>query len=104
MPYAIISDSGKQFRVEPGQSFFVDYRKVSRGETITFDSVLAVSTDDGLRVGKPLVEGATVTAKVLGPEFGDKLVVQKLRRRKNSRRKTGHRQVYTRVQIDSING
>ena len=102
MTYAIISESGKQFRVEPGQSFHVDYRDAKQGDKITFDQVLLVSDDQGTKVGHPHVDGASVTAEVIGSEFGPKLVVQKLRRRKNSRRKTGHRQLYTRVRIESI--
>ena len=62
--YAIIRDSGRQIKVEEGQELDIDYRDVSRGEQITFGNVLAVSDDDGLRVGKPSVEGASVTAEV----------------------------------------
>ena len=102
--YAIISDSGRQFRVEKGQEFEVDYRDVQAGETITFDKVLAVSGDEGLKVGKPTVNGASVTAEVVGVKMGDKLVVRKFRRRKNSRRKTGHRQIYTTVRVSEISG
>ena len=102
--YAIISDSGRQFRVEEGQEFEVDYRDVQTGDTITFDKVLAVSGDEGLKVGKPTVSGASVTAEVVGMTMGDKLVVRKFRRRKNSRRKTGHRQLYTSVRISEISG
>jgi large subunit ribosomal protein L21 len=64
--------------------------------------VLAVSSDEGLRLGSPAVDGASVTAEVLGATLGKKITVQKLRRRKNSRRKTGHRQVFTKVRINSI--
>ena len=101
--YAIISDGGTQHRVEEGQEFDIDFREVEKGSKITFDKVLAVSSGDDLQLGKPEVSGASVTAEVIGSQFGEKLVVQKLRRRKNSRRKTGHRQVYTRVRIDKIN-
>lgn len=100
--YAIVSDSGRQLKVEEGQELDVDYREVSAGEQLTFDRVLAVSGDDGLQLGSPVVEGASVTAEVLGVKLGEKLVVQKLRRRKNSRRKTGHRQMYTRVRVNKI--
>lgn len=104
MPYAIIADSGEQYRVEKGQSFCVDYRDVPQGTEITFDHVLAVGGDEGFRIGKPELSGVSVKAVVLGPEFGDKLVVQKFRRRKTTRRKNGHRQIYTRVQIQDIVG
>jgi large subunit ribosomal protein L21 len=100
--YAIVSDSGRQFKVEEGQELDVDYREISAGEQLTFDRVLAVGGDDGLRLGAPVVEGASVTAEVVGVKLGEKLVVQKLRRRKNSRRKTGHRQMYTRVRVNKI--
>ena len=104
MSYAIISDSGGQFKVSEGDELDVDYRELTTGDTITFDRVLAVNDDDSLKVGTPVVDGASVTAEVLGIKMGPKLVVQKLRRRKNSRRKTGHRQMYTRVKIDKIQG
>jgi large subunit ribosomal protein L21 len=100
--YAIVSDSGRQFKVEEGQELDVDYREISAGESLTFDRVLAVGGDEGLRLGAPTVEGASVTAEVVGVKLGEKLVVQKLRRRKNSRRKTGHRQMYTRVRVNKI--
>ena len=100
--YAIIADSGRQFKVEEGQELEVDYRDEGRGSEITFDRVLAISDDGGFHLGKPTLEGATVTAEVLGPSQGPKLVVQKFRRRKNSRRKTGHRQLYTKVRIGKI--
>jgi len=102
--YAIISDSGKQFRVEEGQELEIDFREAARGDELKFDRILAVSGADGLKLGSPVVDGASVTAEVLGVEQGEKLVVQKLRRRKNSRRKTGHRQMYTRVRIGKIEG
>jgi large subunit ribosomal protein L21 len=104
MTYAIISDSGQQFRVEPGQGLQIDLRNVHSGEVITFDKVLAVSNENGLRIGQPIVTGAHVTAEVVGIEQGDKLVVQKFRRRKNSRRRTGHRQKFTKVVVKEILG
>ena len=101
--YAIISDSGKQFKVEEGQELDVDYRDVTAGAELSFDEVLAVSAEDGVKLGRPLVEGASVKAEVLGVARGPKLVVQKFRRRShNSRTKTGHRQIYTRVRISKI--
>jgi len=102
--YAIIKESGRQFRVEEGQILDIDYRDLSKGDKLEFDSVLALSGDGGVQIGTPIVEGAQVTAEVVGPSMGKKLVVQKLRRRKNSRTKTGHRQMYTRVKISQIKG
>ncbi len=100
--YAIIQDSGCQFKVEEGQELDIDYRDIPSGEEVTFDRVLAYRDDDGLQVGQPLIESAKVTAEVLAVSQGPKLVVQKFRRRKNSRRKTGHRQLHTRVRIGKI--
>lgn len=103
--YAIILDGGRQFKVEEGQELSIDFRDVSAGEQLTFDKVLAISNGEGdLKLGAPTVAGASVTAEVLGAEKGEKLVVQKFRRRKNSRRKTGHRSVLTRVKIAKISG
>jgi large subunit ribosomal protein L21 len=100
--YAIIADGGRQYRVTEGQELDLDYRDVSKGDKVTFDRVLAVGEGEKLQLGAPTVAGATVTAEVMGAQLGEKLVVQKLRRRKNSRRKTGHRQVHTRVRIAKI--
>lgn len=100
--YAIISDGGRQYKVEEGQQLEIDYRDIAKGETLRFDRVLAVSGDDGVKLGSPTVNGAAVTAEVLGVEMGEKLTIQKFRRRKNSRRKTGHRQMYTSVRIGKI--
>lgn len=100
--YAIIADSGKQFKVEEGQQVVIDYRDQHAGDRLTFDRVLCVSGDAGIQIGSPTLAGATVEAEVVGVVQGPKLVVQKLRRRKNSRRKTGHRQLYTEVRIDKI--
>lgn len=100
--YAIFEDGGRQFKVEQGQELEVDYREVPRGHKLRFDRILAYRDEDGLKVGRPILESAAVTAEVLAVSQGRKLVVQKLRRRKNSRTKTGHRQLYTRVRISSI--
>lgn len=100
--YAIIKDGGRQYKVEEGQELDIDYRDVTSGDTVTFESVLAAGEGEGLKIGRPTLDGATVTAEVITATQGEKLVVQKLRRRKNSRRKTGHRQLYTRVRIGKI--
>ena len=101
--YAIIADGGRQYKVEEEQELTLDFRDVPVGEQLTFDQVLAFSDGEGdLKLGAPHLEGVSVTADVVGPEQGEKLVVQKLRRRKNSRRKTGHRAMHTRVKIASI--
>ncbi|MCH2113537.1 MAG: 50S ribosomal protein L21 [Pirellulales bacterium] len=103
--YAIIADGGHQYKVEEGQELAIDFREVSAGEKLTFDKVLAISNGTGdLKLGTPVVAGASVLAEVVRSEKGEKLVVQKLRRRKNSRRKTGHRATHTRVKISKISG
>ena len=108
--YAIIRHDGRQYKVEEGQELAIDYRDASAGDAITFDEVLCVSSpaqegsEEGgsVQLGKPTLTGASVTAEVLGMQQGPKLVVQKFRRRKNSRRRTGHRQMYTKVRINKI--
>ena len=100
--YAIFADGGSQYQVQEGQELTVDYRDVSAGEEIEFPRVLALRGEEGLQIGKPTLDGAKVTAEVLGVTQGPKLTVQKLRRRKNSRRRTGHRQLYTKVRIQKI--
>lgn len=100
--YAIIADGGRQYKVEQGQTLEIDLREAEPGQTLTFDRVLAVGGDSGLQLGQPVVSGASVTATVLDQTKGLKIYVQKFRRRKNSRRRTGHRQKYLRVRIEAI--
>jgi len=101
--YAIFEDGGRQYKVEAGQELVVDYRDLPAGQEIKFDRVLAVRDEAGLKLGQPVLEAVSVTAQVVGAQQGPKLVVQKMRRRKNFRRKTGHRQIHTRVKITAIN-
>ena len=102
--FAIIADGGRQYRVSPGDRLSVDYRNDANvGDAITFDNVLLANGGAGSVIGQPSISGATVEAKVIyAEEKGPKLEIQKLRRRKNSRRHTGHRQKYTAVQIEDI--
>jgi large subunit ribosomal protein L21 len=100
--YAIIATDGRQYKVEEGQEIQVDLREAKEGDKVTFDRVLLVSGGGSVKLGQPTVAGASVTAEVLGQEMGDKVYIQKIRRRKNFRRRTGHRQMYTRVRIESI--
>ena len=102
--YAIIVDGGRQYRVAPGMEVDVDYRDVPQGENVTFEKVLAISGNDGMTLGSPTVAGASVTASVIGPKLDKKIYIQKFRRRKNSRTRTGHRQIHTRVKIEKIAG
>ena len=105
MPYAIIEDSGTQLKVEPGDRFEVDLRDLADGQTtITFDKVLLVGGDAGVKIGTPVVAGATVTAKILGQIKDDKIWVERFTRRKGFHRRVGHRQKYLAVQVESING
>ncbi|HWA98372.1 MAG TPA: 50S ribosomal protein L21 [Pirellulales bacterium] len=101
--YAIILDGRRQLKVEEGAEIVVDLRDgLKTGDAVKFDRILAVSGDQGLKLGTPALDGASVTAEVVGLVQGPKLVVQHFRRRKNSRRRNGHRQVSTRVRINKI--
>lgn len=102
--FAIIADGGRQYRVSQGDRLSVDLREnVNADDVITFDTVLLANGGGSSVIGQPGISGATVTGKVLYAEDkGPKLEIQKLRRRKNSRRHTGHRQKYTTVVIEDI--
>jgi large subunit ribosomal protein L21 len=102
--YAITVDGGRQYKVSEGQELVIDYRDLSSGDKVQFDKVLAVSNGSTLSLGEPTLGGASATAKVVGVLQGPTLPVQKFRRRKTYRRRTGHRQLYTKVQIESIAG
>ncbi len=105
MAYAIIEDSGTQLKVEPGDRFEIDIRDLKDGQTtITFDKILLVSGDAGVKIGQPTVAGATVTAKILGQIKDDKIYVERFTRRKGFHRRVGHRQKYLAVQVEAING
>jgi large subunit ribosomal protein L21 len=98
--YAVISTGGKQYRVQPGETLHVE--KLDATGSVEFDQVLLVADGDSVKVGAPTVQGAKVTADVLGDGRGEKLLVYKYRRRKGYRRKTGHRQPFTAVKITAI--
>ena len=102
--YAIFIDGGRQYKVSEGQILDLDYRDIAAGETLKLDRVLCVSNGSSVKIGGPNVAGALVSAEVIGPQKGEKIYVQKFRRRKNYRRRTGHRQMYTRVRIGEISG
>ena len=102
--YSIIEQGGIQFKVAPGETIRVPLITASEGSEVAIERVLLASTEDGaLKIGMPLVDGASVTAKVLGHSKAKKVLVIKRKRRKDYRRKNGHRQSYTRLQIVSIN-
>lgn len=99
--YAVIKTGGKQYRVSTGDKLRVEKLPGNVGDAVTFDQVLLVG-GDALKLGKPLVGGAKVEAKITAQGLGKKLVVFKFRRRKNYRRKNGHRQPYTALEILNI--
>lgn len=102
MAYAIIEASGKQLRVEPGRFYDFDRLADEVDSQITIDKVLFVRNEDEISVGQPLVEGATIQATVLRHLRGRKIIVYKMRPKKKTRKKQGHRQELTRVMINSI--
>lgn len=102
--YAIIETGGKQYRVAPGDTIRVEKLNVEAGDTVTLDKVLAVSKEGGLAVGAPYVEGAKVVAKVAGQGKAKKIFVFKYKNKVNYRRRQGHRQPFTQLVIESIEG
>jgi large subunit ribosomal protein L21 len=99
--YAVFKTGGKQYRVEKGDRLRVEKLPGGVGDAVTFSEVLLVSSD-ALKLGKPAVSGAQVEAKILGQGLGRKIIVFKFRRRKNYRRKRGHRQPFTALEITNI--
>lgn len=100
--YAIIQTGGKQYRVSPGDVLRVERLSGERGEEIILDQVLMVADGENLQVGAPLVAGAGVRSEIVRQGKGKKILVYKKKRRKNYRRKQGHRQLYTALQIKEI--
>lgn len=100
--YAIIETGGKQIKVEVGQEIYVEKLGVEADEVVTFDKVLFVGGET-VKVGAPTVAGATVTAKAVKEGKQKKIVVFKLKAKKNYRRKQGHRQPYTKLVVETIN-
>jgi len=102
--HAVIRTGGKQYRVSEGQTLQVEKLTGKPGDVVTFNEVLLLSGEEAPKIGRPLVGGASVKAEILGQGRGEKLVIFKFRRRKNYRRKTGHRQPFTSVKITGIQG
>jgi large subunit ribosomal protein L21 len=100
--YAVIRTGGKQYRVSEGETLRVEKLAGSPGDDISFDEVLLVGGGDDTKVGQPTVKGAKVSATILAQDRDKKVVVFKMKRRKNYRRKQGHRQPYTEVKITGI--
>ncbi|HHW70774.1 MAG TPA: 50S ribosomal protein L21 [Clostridiales bacterium] len=102
--YAIIKTGGKQYRVQEGDILRIEKLKASEGETVIFDEVLAINNDEGMTIGTPYVENASVEGNVTAQGKGKKIIVYKYKPKKNYRKKQGHRQPFTEVQITKING
>jgi large subunit ribosomal protein L21 len=101
--YAIIEEGGRQFKVTSGDTILIDREAGDDEKTIKFDRVLLVAGEGEPKVGLPTVANATVSADVVGEEKGDKITIQKYKRRKGYHKKIGHRQRYLRVRITGIN-
>ena len=102
--YAVVKIKGMQYRVEPGQKLQVPLMENEVGENVTFDEVLMVGDDQDVKVGTPSVDGCSVAAEILRHGRSRKIIVFKRKKRKNYRRKKGHRQPFTEINITGING
>ena len=102
--YAIVEHGGKQYRVSPGDELLVERTEagLEAGDTLLFERVMLVSTDDSLRIGDPVVDGAKVRGQVVAPVRGEKIIVFKKKRRKGYKRTRGHRQDLYRVRVEAI--
>ena len=100
--YAVVATGGKQYKVSEGDIIYVEKLEAEVDSTIELDKVLMVNKDEGLVVGKPVVEGAKVKAKVLSQGKAKKIIVFKYKPKKDYRKKQGHRQPYTKLQIEKI--
>ena len=101
--YAIIKTGGKQYKVAPGDVIYIEKLNAEAESDVTFNEVLAIGNDDGIKVGTPNVEGASVTGKIIKNGKGKKITVMTYKPKKNEKRKMGHRQPYTKVEISAIN-
>ena len=101
--YAVIKTGGKQYRVQQGDVIFVEKINAQADEQVTFEEVLLVGNDGETKIGTPVVAGAKVEGKVLAQVKAKKVVVYKYKAKKNERKKQGHRQPYTKVEITAIN-
>lgn len=102
--FAIIETGGKQYKVNEGDIIFIEKLDAAEGDTVTFDRVMAISAESGLKIGTPVIEGAKVTASVLKNGKNKKIYILKYKSKKNEKKKIGHRQPYTKVQISAIEG
>jgi large subunit ribosomal protein L21 len=102
--YAIVEIAGQQFKVEKDKKLFVHQLEANVGDSVEFEKVLLVDNDGAIAVGTPTVKGAKITAKVLEQVQGEKVIVFKKKRRKTYRKKNGHRQHFTQIQVETIVG
>jgi len=103
--YAIVDIAGQQFKVEKEKKIYVHRLKANEGDNVEFEKVLLIDNDgEDVKIGAPVVDGAKVTAKVLAHVKGDKVIVFKKKRRKGYKVKNGHRQQFTQIQIENIEG
>jgi len=100
--YAIVESCGKQYKVAEGDIVFFEKLDIEEGKKVTFDKVMLVSDNDKIQIGNPYVKDVEVLGKVLSHGKGKKIIVFKMKAKKNYRRKQGHRQPYTKVEIESI--
>ncbi len=100
--YAIVEISGQQFKVQKDQFLYVQRQAGDTGAALTFDRVMLVEDGDQVQVGTPALAGASISAKILDHVKGDKVIVFKKKRRKGYKKKQGHRQLYTKIQIEDI--
>ena len=101
--YAVLVTGGKQFKVKAGDFIYAEKIEAEDGSEIVFDTVLAVGGDDGVKFGTPTLEGVTVQGKVIKTGKSKKIIVYKMKAKKGYRKKQGHRQAYTKIEIIAIN-
>ncbi len=102
--YAIVRTGGRQFRAEVGQTIDVEKLPYNEGDTVELDEVLLIASNGDTKIGQPLVAGAKVTATVVSQFRGPKIIIFKYKPKKRYRKRQGHRQYYTRLKIESIDG
>ncbi len=100
--YAVIETGGKQYQVNEGDVVFIEKLSAEADETVTFDKIVAVGADDGIKIGTPYVDGAKVEAKVIKNGKSKKITVFTYKPKKGEKRKQGHRQPYTQVRIEAV--
>lgn len=100
--YAVIQTGGKQYRVEEGTYLKIEKLELGEGDSVEFDKILMIQSDNAVKVGMPFIEGGKVTATVLSQGRHDKVKIVKFRRRKHHMKQMGHRQYYTEIQITGI--